>query len=122
MLYLLKGHLGSKLFHVLIGLLKNLEEAGVLLGVNHVDVGLKVILLQRLDTIALLFVFRLLLLLFLRFKATFNHKCLLLDIVDALFVELTKVLGMEKDLIQKLSMPRFLPELLPAAHLLLKAV
>lgn len=37
-------------------------------------------------------------------------------------MELTKVLRVEEDLIQKLSMPGFLPQFLARAHLLFKAV
>jgi hypothetical protein len=56
MFELLETDLGTKLFQVLMSLLEDLQEPRILLSVNHVDVGIKVIVLESLDTVSFLLV------------------------------------------------------------------
>ncbi len=63
MVLLLDIHLGAKLFEIFVGLFKDLEKARVLLGVDHVDVGVEVVVFEGLDSVSLVFVLHHLLLL-----------------------------------------------------------
>lgn len=63
MVLLLDVHLGAKLFEIFVGLFKDLEKARVLLGVDHVDVGVEVVVFEGLDSVSLVFVLHHLLLL-----------------------------------------------------------
>jgi hypothetical protein len=52
----LETDLGTELFQVLMSLLEDLQEPRILLSVNHVDVGIEVIVLESLDTVSFLLV------------------------------------------------------------------
>jgi hypothetical protein len=63
MVLLLDVHLCAKLFEIFVGLFKDLKKARVLLGVDHVDVGVEVVVFEGLDSVSLVFVLHHLLLL-----------------------------------------------------------
>lgn len=56
MVQLLNVDLSAKLFEVLMRLFKNLKKTGVLLGVDHVDICIKIVIFERLDSVSLVFV------------------------------------------------------------------
>ena len=58
----------SQLFKVLVGLLEDLKKSGVLLSIDHIDVGVEVIVLEGLNSVPLVLVLHHLLFLFLRLK------------------------------------------------------
>ena len=68
MILLLNVDFGSQLLKVLVSLFKDLKEAGVLLGVDHIDVGIEVIVFQGLDSVSFILVLHHLLLLFFGLK------------------------------------------------------
>jgi hypothetical protein len=112
MLEFLETDLSTELFQVLMSLLEDLKEPRILLSVNHVDVGIEVIVLESLDTVPFLLVLCHLFLFFLGLKGCLDELGLLADVVDLLFVELCELFGMKEDLVEELLMTSFLAELL----------
>lgn len=108
----LETDLGTQLFQVLMSLLEDLQEPRILLSVDHVDVGIEVIVLERLDTVPFLLVLCHLFLFLLGLKGCLDELGLLADVVDLLFVELSELFGMEEDLVEELLMTSFLAEFL----------
>jgi hypothetical protein len=105
-----------------VSLLEDLEEPGVLLSVDHVDVGVEVVVLESLDAVTFLLVLRHLFLFLLGLERGLDELSLFPDVVDLLFVELGELFGMEEDLVEEFLVASFLAQFLARAHLLLKAV
>ena len=84
-----------------MSLLEDLKEAGVLLCVDHVDVGVKIVVLQGLYTVALLLVLQHLLLFLLRLKRSLDQDRLLTNLIYLFLMELAKLLRVEQNLIQE---------------------
>jgi len=118
----LETDLGTELFQVLMSLLEDLKEPWILLSVNHVDVGIEVIVLESLDTVSFLLVLCHLFLFLLWLKGCLDELGLFADVVDLLFVELCELFGMEEDLVEEFLMTSFLAEFLAWAHLLLESI
>jgi len=112
MFELLETDLGTELFQVLMSLLEDLQEPGVLLSVDHVDVGVEVIVLESLDAVTFLFVLRHLFLFLLGLKRGLDELGLFADVVDLLFVELGELFGMEEDLVEEFLVASFLAQFL----------
>lgn len=91
----LKTDFGTKLFQVLVSLLEYLKEPRILLSVNHVDVGIEVIVLKSLDTVSFLLVLCHLFLFLLGLKRCLDELSLFADMVHLFFVELCELFGME---------------------------
>ena len=122
MILLLLADFRPELLEVLVRLLKNLKQPRVLLRVDHVDVRVEVVVLQRLDPIPLLLVLQHLLLLLLRLQRGLNQDRLLTNVVHLLLVELRKLLGVQEDFIQEFAMPSLFSQFLTRTHLLFEAV
>jgi hypothetical protein len=112
MILLLNVDFRSQLLKVLVSLFKDLKEAGVLLGVDHVDVGVEVIIFESLDAVTFLLVLRHLFLFLLGLKRGLDELGLFADVVDLLFVELCELFGMEEDLVEEFLVASFLAEFL----------
>ena len=108
---LLQTDLGTKRLNVLVGLLEDLHESGVLLSVDQIDVGVDVVVLEESDPLPLFLVDRLLSFLVLLVEVRFGQVCVLFLLVGALLVEFKELL---------LVIEHFLEELIPSvssAHL-----
>jgi len=112
MILLLNVDFSSQLLKVLVSLFKDLKEAGVFLGVDHVDVGVEVIVFQGLNSVSLILVLHHLLLLFLGFKRGLDKDSLFTNVVNLFLVKLTELLRMEEDFIQEFTMTSLFPMLL----------
>ena len=99
MILLLHIDLSSQLFKVLVGLLEDLKKSGVLLSIDHIDVGVEVIVLEGLNSIPLVLVLHHLLLLFLGLKRCLNKDSLLTNMVYLFLVKLSELFGVQKDFI-----------------------
>ena len=112
MFELLETDLGTELFQVLMSLLEDLQEPRILLSIDHVDVGVEVIVLEGLDAVTFLLVLRHLFLFLLGLKRGLDELGLFADVVDLLFVELCELFGMEEDLVEEFLVASFLAQFL----------
>ena len=122
MILLLNIDFRSQLLKVLVGLFKDLKKTGVLLGVDHVDIGVKVIIFEGLDSISFILVLHHLLLLFFGLEGSLDKDSLFTNVVNLFLVKLTELLSVEEDFIQEFAVTSFFPMLLARTHLLLKAI
>ena len=122
MILLLHIDLSSQLFKILVGLLEDLKKSGVLLSIDHIDIGIEVVILEGLNSVPLVLVLHHLLLLFLGLKRRFNKDSLLTNMVYLFLVKLSELFGVQKDFIEELSVASLFPVFLARAHLLLKAI
>ena len=112
MFELLETDLGAELFQVLVSLLEDLQKPGILLSIDHVDVGVEVVVLESLDAVTFLLVLRHLFLFLLGLERGLDELGLFADVVDLLFVELGELFGMEEDLVEEFLVASFLAEFL----------
>ena len=105
-----------------MSLLEYLQQARILLRINHVDIGIEVIIFQCFDTISFLFVFSHLLFLFFWLQWGLDNLSLFSNVVNLLLMKLSELFRMEQNFIKEFLVASFLALLLPRTHLLLKAI
>ena len=118
----LQKHFGSNLFQILVGLLENLHQARVSLRVDHIYVGIKVVLLQRIHSLYLFLVPLLLLVLLLLAQVVLGKVGCPLNLRHPLFVVLEELLLAVQHLFEEFFATSPSAQLLSTPHLLLEAV